>query len=381
MIRSPAHRILCIEDDSRLRRLLIEDLSEAGFEVVSAGNAAAGIDAFFTHRPSLVLCDIRMPVLSGFDFFERLKRLDTGAFGAAFIFLTALADRDSELRGRRLGADDYITKPVDYEILREVIHVRLAGRHVHPVPTHPERCMMDRLSAWFQGAPQDPPAGLISALGHQFGMASGTGATGDDLDRSTPMLAEMLETLPFGVMILDKFGTVYYVNESAAVLLGEPRQDLAARRAAPCLAAFVRRHAAGGDTEPKRITADRLPLGPGGEITAIVRLAAVRGSPNSDRYTVLFPSLPRTQPTLAGFLQVLFGLTPAERRLATEITGGANLADVAASRGVTLGTLRAQLKSVFSKVGVARQSELIRTLLALQMAVDWEWRNVAPEAK
>ena len=75
-----------------------------GYDIIAADGAVTGIEAFFTSAPALVLCDVRMPGISGFDLFERLRQLDEQLFGAAFIFLTALADRDNELRGRRLGA-------------------------------------------------------------------------------------------------------------------------------------------------------------------------------------------------------------------------------------------------------------------------------------
>ena len=84
--------------------------------------------------------------------------------------------------------------------------------------------------------------------------------------------------------------------------------------------------------------------------------------------TVLLPSPPGAPPAFGDLLHVLFGLTPAEGVLAAHIGAGANLADVATIRGVTLDTVRAQLKSVFGKVGVTRQADLVRTLLGLQMA-------------
>ena len=67
-----------------------------------------------------------MPVMSGFELLERLVAL-APRFSNAFVFLTALTDRDSELKGRRLGADDYVTKPIDFDLLAAIITARLAG--------------------------------------------------------------------------------------------------------------------------------------------------------------------------------------------------------------------------------------------------------------
>lgn len=361
------HRILCIEDDPRLRRLLAEDLTEAGYEVSVAADALAGIEAFFEQAPALVLCDIRMPGISGFDLFERLKRLDGTLFGAAFAFLTALADRDNELRGRRLGADDYITKPVDYEILHEVIRIRLSGRGTTPRAGATQADLLAQLRKWFNGPPEDPPAGLARALAAHIARSGGASASAATQDM--PSFDRMLSAMPLGVLMIDQAGKIDYINETAASLLGRPRAVLAGSRAVGVLAAFARQHVARAAGHYDRLSAARLLLGADGALTAIAQLARSGEGGAADRVTILLPALPGAQPALAELLHVLFGLTPAERMLATEISGGANLADVAATRGVSQSTVRAQLKSVFGKVGVSRQSDLVRTLLSLQMAV------------
>ena len=69
-----------------------------------------------------------MPSMSGFEVLEKVVAVGTGFADIPFIFLTALGDRDSELTGRRLGADDYLTKPVDFEMLDAVIQNRLRRR-------------------------------------------------------------------------------------------------------------------------------------------------------------------------------------------------------------------------------------------------------------
>ena len=72
------------------------------------------------------MVDITMPVLSGFGLLERLASEAPRFAGMPFLYLTALSDRTNELKGRTLGADDYITKPVDFDILTAIITARLA---------------------------------------------------------------------------------------------------------------------------------------------------------------------------------------------------------------------------------------------------------------
>jgi DNA-binding response OmpR family regulator len=119
-------RILCIEDDRETAALIAEELSDRGFGVSIAYSGEEGLAAILRERPDLVLSDISMPVMSGFELLERLIALAPRFEAMPFVFLTALADRDNELKGRRLGADDYVTKPIDFDMLEAIIRSRLA---------------------------------------------------------------------------------------------------------------------------------------------------------------------------------------------------------------------------------------------------------------
>lgn len=120
-------KILCVEDDQETASLIAEELVERGFEVRSAHDGRAGLAAILKNMPDLVLCDISMPVMSGFELLERLTALEPRFAKMPFVFLTALTDRDNELKGRQLGADDYVTKPIDFDLLTAIINARLAG--------------------------------------------------------------------------------------------------------------------------------------------------------------------------------------------------------------------------------------------------------------
>jgi DNA-binding NarL/FixJ family response regulator len=106
--------------------LISEALTERGFIVRVVGNGRDALASMFASPPDLVLCDIGMPAMSGFDLLERLTAAEPRFAHMPFVFLTALADRESELKGWQLGADDYVTKPVDHDVLAAVISARLA---------------------------------------------------------------------------------------------------------------------------------------------------------------------------------------------------------------------------------------------------------------
>src|SRR5580700_1059496 len=120
-------KILCIEDDRETAALIAEELIDRGYEVIVAHDGREGFAAILKFMPDLVLSDISMPVMSGFELLERLISLAPRFGNMPFVFLTALTDRNNELKGRQLGADDYVTKPIDFDVLDTIITARLAG--------------------------------------------------------------------------------------------------------------------------------------------------------------------------------------------------------------------------------------------------------------
>jgi DNA-binding response OmpR family regulator len=119
-------RILCVEDDDEMASLIAEQLADRGYEVTVAYDGRDGLASILKSPPQLVLADVSMPGMSGFQLLERLTAMEPRFENMPFVFLTALADRDSALRGWHLGADDYVTKPVDFDVLAAQIAARLA---------------------------------------------------------------------------------------------------------------------------------------------------------------------------------------------------------------------------------------------------------------
>jgi DNA-binding response OmpR family regulator len=120
-------KILCIEDDRETATLIAEELAERGYDVHVAHDGREGFAAILKLMPDLVLSDISMPVMSGFELLEHLTSLAPRFGTMPFVFLTALTDHENQLKGRQLGADDYVTKPIDFDMLDTIIGARLAG--------------------------------------------------------------------------------------------------------------------------------------------------------------------------------------------------------------------------------------------------------------
>jgi DNA-binding response OmpR family regulator len=107
--------------------LIAEELTDRGYEVILAYDGVEGLAAIRRAEPDLVISDICMPLMSGFEVLERLTiHAPCPRSIPPFIFLTALTDRDFRLEGRKLGADDYFTKPVDFDRLARIIIGQLA---------------------------------------------------------------------------------------------------------------------------------------------------------------------------------------------------------------------------------------------------------------
>jgi DNA-binding NarL/FixJ family response regulator len=118
--------LLCIEDDPDTCDLLVEVLTGEGFTVSTVMSGEAGLSAFTT-RPDLVLCDIDLPDVSGFELLAKVRSDGLLPAGVPFIFLTAYSQRTHQLQARQLGCDDYVVKPIDFELLTAIIRHRLGA--------------------------------------------------------------------------------------------------------------------------------------------------------------------------------------------------------------------------------------------------------------
>src|SRR3954453_8732499 len=116
-------RILVIEDNADTRRFL-EAMLGKEFEIISAENGVIGIEYARNRSPDLILLDIMLPILSGYDACSLLKKNDRTR-GIPIIFLSAKNSVPDITQGLGTGADDYIPKPFDYKELLARIKARL----------------------------------------------------------------------------------------------------------------------------------------------------------------------------------------------------------------------------------------------------------------
>ena len=126
-------KILCIENDREVARLIAEELIQRGFEVLITYESLEGFITILKGIPDLVLWDMGVSGMSGFEVLARLNELSPKLERVPFVFLAARLNRDLELRAQRLGANDFVLKPIDFEILHKIVDAQLAS------PSHNER--------------------------------------------------------------------------------------------------------------------------------------------------------------------------------------------------------------------------------------------------
>jgi DNA-binding response OmpR family regulator len=122
-----AYRILVVEDDADIARLILKALSGLGLECRYAADGTAGWEAFDTMEPHLVLLDVNLPGINGYDLCARMREQST----VPIIMMTAMDAEEQQLQGFKIGADDYVPKPFNPKLLvaRVVAQLRRVYRY------------------------------------------------------------------------------------------------------------------------------------------------------------------------------------------------------------------------------------------------------------
>jgi DNA-binding response OmpR family regulator len=118
------HKIFIIDDDKNVTTMLDEYLSQNGFQCFVANQTDDIFSRILKAKPDIIVCDVIMTPLSGFDIYYRLKQ-NANTAKIPFVLLSAQNSRDDVIKGLQIGALDYITKPINLEELRERLNIIL----------------------------------------------------------------------------------------------------------------------------------------------------------------------------------------------------------------------------------------------------------------
>ncbi len=112
-------RILLVEDDSTLSMIVSETLQRDGFEVLTAGDGEDGLRKFTRHGADLIIADVMMPRMDGFEMGRRIRQID---LNVPLLFLTAKSEIDDIVEGFELGGNDYLKKP--FKMLELIVRIK-----------------------------------------------------------------------------------------------------------------------------------------------------------------------------------------------------------------------------------------------------------------
>jgi len=307
--------ILCCEDEPELLRDICDELQAAGYRVVAASNGAELIARLQDCTPDLLLCDIMMPGLDGYGVLERLRRDHPHLAHVPLVFLSALSMTEAVIRGKRAGADDYLTKPINYEMLLSTIEARL------------------RQSTQAR-------AGISHVAG--FGQ-------------------HLFDTLTVGVLIYTPDVRLIRANAVADQILDEKGVEIRTALSEPVR--MLGAQARAGNEESMSLLLD--------ETTAcIAQLHACPPEPLSGAPAMVMVFLTNQDsqvPLSPAALTTMFDLTPTEVRVARHLASGLRPDEIAQKLGVAATTIAFHLRNVFSKTGTHRQADLVALLLSLPL--------------
>lgn len=344
--------ILVAEDEDLLRRDICEELLEAGHQVIEAGDGDAVLARLHEQVPDLILCDINMPGRNGYELLRDARAMGEGLADTPFVFLTALSDPREVVDGKRAGADDYLVKPIDFDLLLATIQARL--REVRRM-RHKSRSELDRLRESLReiGGPSDRSALHI--------------------------VTRALEPVALGVLVLDGEGQMLLANRAAQrMTAGVLRLQAQRRPISRCdrVAGGWRRaldRVLGADGHEEHVECLRLPRGPEHrELLAIVCALPHLGddlTPDAPAAVALFSDPDNRARMPRELLSQLFGLTPTEARIALSLAEGLRPADIARRLGVANTTVTFHLRNLFQKTDTHRQAELVALVLSGSMTV------------
>ena len=127
-------KILIVDDDPSIREILSTQLSRLSFQTAAAADGKEAVELFKSEQPDLVLMDMMMPVMDGLAACQQIRALEKKGARVPILFLTARDTRHDQISSALCGGDDFITKPISLQELRERVEAALAHAKHKPAP-------------------------------------------------------------------------------------------------------------------------------------------------------------------------------------------------------------------------------------------------------
>ncbi|NJO38799.1 MAG: response regulator [Rhizobiales bacterium] len=114
-------KVLLVEDENDMRELMVQEIEDMGYEVVAAKNGEEAVHCAGRESPHVILSDINMPKMNGYEFRRELTSRHPHLRHLPFVFVSAYADEADIADGLIAGANHYITKPINFDVLRGLL--------------------------------------------------------------------------------------------------------------------------------------------------------------------------------------------------------------------------------------------------------------------
>ncbi|MCX6915856.1 MAG: response regulator [Verrucomicrobia bacterium] len=184
-------KLLVIDDELMFCQVLIKFLSKQGFQVVAASEGKAGVELAAEMLPDLIVCDLKMPVMDGYAVLAALRR-DPRLADIPLIFLTGQSEPCQVRQGMNLGADDYLTKPVNLDDLLSAVQARLGRRRAQ---RQRQEKQLERATQLFGGIMHDLRDPLFVVLGYTDLLRDGQGKTDGGREQPKQILDRMQQAV------------------------------------------------------------------------------------------------------------------------------------------------------------------------------------------
>jgi len=342
--------ILCVEDEPDLLEILAEELEEAGYAVVQAANGKLALEFLQSRSPDLILCDVAMPGMDGYELLRLIRETRPDLSDVPFVFLSAQDGSGQIVHGKHAGADDYLVKPVNFDLMLATIAARI--RQVQRV--------RNSLSA-------------SRSHGHTL-------LTHEAVARKVfHNMARTFNLVSSGIVLLDRRGSVVFAN-AAALRLGidsvcpDLARMLASRAGESAVVPSAAVKAAieagmSGNEHVDFLSLDRVD-GQRDLLVTVCSLVDETTEHDAPAAALFICSGPRNEPAPLKALEALFKLTPAEGRIAWAFAQGLKPDEIAAAFDVSITTVAFHKRNIFQKTHTNRQADLIALLLTLPVSIE-----------
>lgn len=337
--------ILCVEDEVDLREVLVEEMHDAGYQVIEAADGEEALIVLQNTRPDLILCDIAMPRMGGYQLLQHIRAGHSELADVPFIFLSAQDQVEQIVSGKHAGADDYLVKPVNFDLMLATIDARL--RQVQRL-----RTQLKMQAAQTNTAVLKPD---------------------NDANKIYQRISKTLDFINSGIVLLDENAQTLFMNNTAKTVIN--------KALCPDIAAMVKQH---DEQTIWRHTAIRQAIvaakqgddyidflalachtGQRDVLLTICALSATSTDSDDPVVALFFSHSGHNELVPFKALGTLFQLTPMECRVAWAFAQGMRSEEIAQDFSISMTTVAFHKRNIFQKTQTNRQADLVALLLTL----------------